>query len=352
MEREALVVTHWFDSGESGEPYSATVRLTGRRARTSGKPSVKDTFTQEETVNGVIPGTGPVSLTSWVYGLDPGDWTVNAELVGNPSAEAARGRSRGRSRSLGRAGWSWRRWAISDVPATAVSTRWSMLAPLARSPAVLPGVFPALVTLAIVVGLITQAAILTMENVPVGASLAAIVLALVSGMVGAKLWYMALQRKPWRQTIGEGWSVDGFVVVAPLVAFAAGAILRLPIGTFLDAIVPGMFIGVAVGRLGCFFTGCCSGRCTRSHWGVWSSDRRVGARRVPTQLLESATGLVLAVAATLLILGDAPLAEGVVFVAALAAYLFVRQFLLRLRAESRTYSWRRSSTLVGRRTYG
>lgn len=83
----------------------------------------------------------------------------------------------------------------------------------------------------------------------------------------------------------------------------------------------------------CFFTGCCAGRCTASRWGIWSSDRRIGARRVPTQLLEAAAGLLLA--ATAGVLFFAPVPDGVVFIGGAAAYIAARQFLLPLRAESR-----------------
>jgi phosphatidylglycerol---prolipoprotein diacylglyceryl transferase len=73
-------------------------------------------------------------------------------------------------------------------------------------------------------------------------------------------------------------------------------------------------------------------------WGVWSSDRRIGARRIPTQLIESAAGLVIAVATLLLLVDPGPSVHGGVFVAAFVVYAIVRQFLLRLRAEQRKSS--------------
>jgi phosphatidylglycerol:prolipoprotein diacylglycerol transferase len=207
-----------------------------------------------------------------------------------------------------------------------------------------------LAVLGVLVALIVQAAILAHENVSVGPSLVVSLFALVSGLVAAKLWYAVLHPGPWRQAIMGGWAVDGFLVVAPAVAVAMLLEFNVPVGVFLDAAAPGIFFAVAIGRLGCFFTGCCAGRCTRSRWGVWSSDRRVGARRIPTQLLESAAGLLIGVMATALVLGHAPGAGGIVFVAAFAVYALVRQFLLRLRAETRKYSWRRSSAVVAGRS--
>src|ERR1035437_7486217 len=80
-EQAALVVTGWFDSGDGGVSYSATVRFTGRRAGYHGMSRARDAFTQEEIIDHVLPGTGPVSITTWVYGLDPGEWSVSADLI-------------------------------------------------------------------------------------------------------------------------------------------------------------------------------------------------------------------------------------------------------------------------------
>ncbi len=339
VEPEALVVTHRFDPGDDGEPYSATVRLTGRRIGVTGVPRANDTFVQEDAVEGIVPGGGPVSITSWVYGLQPGEWAVNAELL-RPGGEAGRGR-RVSPEPIARTAWSWRRWTLAGVDAGPVTTRWAMVAPLALMPGVLPGSWPALGTLGAIVALITQAAILAHENVAVGPSLAVSVVALLFGMLGAKVWYAVLHPGPWRQAILGGWAVDGFLVVAPIVAVVALLASNLPVGTFLDAATPGLFFAVAIGRVGCFFTGCCAGRMTRSRWGIWSSDRRIGARRIPAQFLESAAGLVIGVAAAVLVLGHVPLFSGAVFAAAFVVYVVVRQALLRVRAERREFSWRR-----------
>lgn len=345
VEPEALVVSHWFDPGGEGEPYSATIRLTGRRIGIRGQPKPGDTFIQEDKVEGILPGSGPLSVTSWVYGLQPGEWTVTADLLGPVGHAAAQRADRWRHpapRRLARAAWSWRRWGLSEGEAAAVSTRWAILAPLARMPAVIPGSFTLMGTLAIIGAFMVQAGFVAREGLPVGRSLVVSLLALAIGMIGAKLWYAVLHPGPWRQSVAGGWSVDGFLVVAPVVALAALLAFDLPIGTFLDASTPGIFIAVAIGRLGCFFTGCCAGRCTSSRWGVWSSDRRIGARRIPAQLLESGAGVIIGLLASALVVADIPGVHGLVFAAAIAAYIVVRQFLLRVRAERRQYSWRRT----------
>lgn len=338
VETEALSVTHWFDSEPDGEPYAATIRFTGHRIGVRGKPGPRDAFVKTETVEGVVPGSGPVSITTWVYGLQPGEWTVTADLIRAPGRPRARRPSTGGRpagpHTLPRAKWSWTRWALSTAPFAPVKTRWGPLVRLVRMPAVIPGTWSGLVGTGVLVGATVQAVLLTRANVPVAPALIVDLLALVSGLVVAKVWYMVMRPgRSWRQSIGEGWTVDGLLLAAPAVSVAALIAFDLPIGTFLDASAPGLFFGVAIGRLGCFFTGCCAGRCTRSRWGVWSSNRRVGARRIPTQLLESGAGLAIGAAATLLVLSDALGVPGAVFVAAVAVYVFVRQFLLRLRAE-------------------
>ena len=352
VEPEALVVTHYFDPGEDGEPYSATLRLTGRRIGASGRPLARDTFVHEETIDEVIPGSGPVSISSWIYGLEPGEWTVSADPIRPASRGGGRGpghRQEG-ARQPHRAAWSWRHWAISSGPVVPVKTRWALPAPLARIPAVIPGSWPALGSLAVVVAIATQAAILAHDNIAVGPAVVVSMLAVLLGLVGAKVWYAVLHPGPWRQALLGGWAVDGFLFVAVPVALVALLALNLPIGTYLDASTPGIFFAVAIGRVGCFLTGCCAGRCTRSRWGLWSSDRRVGARRIPAQLLESGAGLLIGGVSTLLVLGHVLAVDGVIFVAAFGAYVVVRQLLLRLRAERREYSWRRSGAAARQRS--
>jgi len=336
VEPEALVATWWFDSGETGEPYAATVRFVGRRIGIHGNPKPSDTFVKEETIEDVVPGTGPVSITTWVYGLRSGEWNVIAELVRDSRKVA--GTPADRSRQVGgrpvrRATWSWRRWTLTTGDDAPVRTRWALLAPLAKQPAVLPGSYTALAIAGFVVALALQAAILTRANVDAGQALVASGIAIVAGLLAAKAWYTVLH--PDESIIKGGWAVDGFLVVFPLVAAGALYAFDLPIGVVLDASAPGVFFAVAIGRIGCFLTGCCAGRCTASRWGIWSSDRRVGARRIPAQLIESAAGLLLGVVTLFVVLANPLPVHGLVFISAFTLYAVVRQVLLRQRAERR-----------------
>lgn len=340
-EPEALSVTHSFDSGTDGDPYAATVRFSGSRIGVRGKGGPRDSFTKQETVKGIVPGSGRVSITTWVYGLNPGAWKVTAELVGGPTEGSWRRALRPRQRSgtpLPRAAWSWWRWSLVPGAFGPVATRWAPLVRLTPMPAVVRGSWSSLIAVGTLVGIIVQTSLLSRDGISIGETLLVDLAAVVAGLVGAKLWYVALRPGEWRRRIGEGFSVDGSIVAGPVAGVVAMLALDLPVGAVLDASTPAFFVGMAIGRLGCFLTGCCAGRCTRARWGVWSSDRRVGARRIPAQLLESGIAIVIAIATLLLAARPAAPLAGAVFVGGAAAYILARQWLLRLRAEPRAPS--------------
>ncbi len=329
--QEILAVTYWFDPAPHPGPYPVTVRFSGRRVDLKERLSPGDRFVHDETVEEVVPGSGPISLTARVRGINPGAWIVTARMLG--SAHPARGPKEQGSATpaagpLRPAAQFWRRWAPSAGSAEPVRT---CLTPFARVPGILPGMWGAMVTLGMAVALALQAAMLSGDHLAVGPRWTVSLVAIVVGIVGAKVWFIVLHRREHRI---EGWCIQGFIVSATLAAAFMLAVLDMPAGVFLDVTAPGLLVGMAVGRVGCFFAGCCGGPPTASHWGVWSSDQRVGARRIPTQLLESVLALSLGLLVLVAVLGHGP-AGGAFFVAALAAYALGRQGLLRLRAEPR-----------------
>ena len=64
---------------------------------------------------------------------------------------------------------------------------------------------------------------------------------------------------------------------------------------FADAIMPGLIAGLAVGRFGCFFNGCCYGAPTSMPWGI-TCAHYPGQLVHPTQIYEALACGVLAVA--------------------------------------------------------
>jgi phosphatidylglycerol:prolipoprotein diacylglycerol transferase len=213
-----------------------------------------------------------------------------------------------------------------------VATR---LLPLALAPATVFGVWAVLAGAGIALAVLMQGWVTSARHVAVPHLLAVSLAAVAAGVVGAKAWYMVVHRDEHRR---DGWCIQGLVSGVAIVGVALAGALGVPIGTFLDVTAPGLLFGMAVGRVGCFFAGCCHGRPTSSRWGIWSSDRRVGVRRIPTQLLESLLAAAVGAGALAGSLSE-PVPRGGVLVAALGAYTLVRQRLLAWRAEPRQSSW-------------
>src|SRR5205823_3785479 len=77
-----LAVTYWFDPAPHSGPYPVTVRFSGRRVDVKGRVHPGDRFVQDETIEEVVPGSGPISLTARVRGINAGSWAVTAHMLG------------------------------------------------------------------------------------------------------------------------------------------------------------------------------------------------------------------------------------------------------------------------------
>jgi phosphatidylglycerol---prolipoprotein diacylglyceryl transferase len=336
---ELLTPTYWLDPGESGEPFSATIRFSGRRTDVTGKPQPRDSFWQEETVDGIIPGSGPVAITAEVRGINPGDWTVTARSVA---------RTGGRSyRSYPPPGHDPagvyrvpppRRVAVPAEAAPSIRTSTLLRS---KVPGVIRFAYATLVGLGVLIGLGLEALLLSHGHYTLFRPMLFSVIAIIAGVIGGKTWYIAVHRgKKF-----DGWCIQGFVAgAAVVVAAAALAGPGIPAGAYLAAAAPALLIGMSIGRSGCFWAGCCTGRPTAARWGVWSSDRRLGCRRAPAQLLEALSALISGGAVLIVVLVDGLARSGPVAVVGLAAYTLARQFILGLRAEPRVWSYGRRLT--------
>src|SRR5579864_5852500 len=80
--QQILAVTYWFDPIPHPGPYPVTVRFSGRRVDVKGRLSPGDRFVQDETIEEVIPGSGPISLTARIRGINAGSWAVTAHMLG------------------------------------------------------------------------------------------------------------------------------------------------------------------------------------------------------------------------------------------------------------------------------
>jgi phosphatidylglycerol:prolipoprotein diacylglycerol transferase len=147
--------------------------------------------------------------------------------------------------------------------------------------------------------------------------------AAVGGLVGSRVLGVAEQAPAlgfhWAMLVGSG----GKTIVGGLLGGWAGVeIAKRAVGVRRrtgDLFAIPLCVGIAVGRLGCFFAGLADdtyGTATTLPWGVDFGD---GVRRHPTQLYEFLFLAVLAV--VLWWMGKRPHREGSLFRMFLAAYL-------------------------------
>jgi phosphatidylglycerol:prolipoprotein diacylglycerol transferase len=211
---------------------------------------------------------------------------------------------------------------------------------------VIVGAWPAMVTLGVLLALVLQGILAQRHGLPSGNVLMLALFASVLGAVGAKLYYRLTHSKESAGRALAGLSVQGFVIVATATFVIGGVLQGMPVGQLLDATVPALLLGQTVGRLGCLMGGCCVGVPTRSRWAVWSSDRRVGTRRIPVQLMESGAAAALALITGAIAWRGPMSPAGVVFVGGVAAYVVVRQLLFPLRGVPRATRHGRQVTLA------
>lgn len=146
-----------------------------------------------------------------------------------------------------------------------------------------------------------------------------------------------LQHDPWHglRLFDAGWvfygGVVGAVVIGLLFLHRAG---ERRVAALLDVATPGILLGVAVGRVGCFVGGCCYGSATALPWAVhFPAGHPTGGDGVhPVQLYDAGFAIV----ALLLwaLLRHRPRRDGVVFVVGAAAYAVARFITELLRADA------------------
>jgi phosphatidylglycerol:prolipoprotein diacylglycerol transferase len=299
----AVAATYSFSRPAADEPYDVGIRFVGIRKGVSGRLGPQDQFERVEWIKGLVSDGKEVSLTARVPNLNHGEWRVVAAPLEAPGPPDVRALTR-----------------------RVIETR-TQFAPLAYGPRVRVWTWPVFVGLGALVALVLQAVLAHRAGIsaPVLSGLSTV--GSLLGFLGGKAWYLALHRKPLREFLDAGACIQGFLVVALGVLAGGSLLLGLPMGTVLDLTTPGILFGVAIGRPGCFFTGCCAGRPTRHPWGLVSSDRRLTVRRFPVQLYEATAGLLLGLVSLSLLLLSTPATGGLVFIMSVAGYTLVRQLL-------------------------
>ncbi len=131
---------------------------------------------------------------------------------------------------------------------------------------------------------------------------------IIAALVGAKLLLLVVDFEYFSRHPAELLALfrSGGVFYGGLLLAAAVAIWhmrrhRLPLWTTADAFAPGIALGHVIGRLGCFFAGCCYGRPTDVAWAVTFTDplaaanvgTPLGVPLHPVQLYEAGAELVI-----------------------------------------------------------
>jgi phosphatidylglycerol:prolipoprotein diacylglycerol transferase len=147
------------------------------------------------------------------------------------------------------------------------------------------------------------------------------------GLLGAYVLYLVTRLPEVARDPSLMWREPGMVFYGGLLGGAAAggltaAVLRIPLTAAADLAAPAVPLGHALGRVGCFLSGCCYGRP-----GADPIAQHVGGRH-PVQLYEAA-GLVV-LAGALLVLErrrPRPLAVALAYVAGYAALRFGLELL-------------------------
>jgi len=131
----------------------------------------------------------------------------------------------------------------------------------------------------------------------------ATILLLFPALAGARLLYLAIHWKYYRENCRSIWNTreggaaqyGGILVAVPL-SIPLLAILDIPFGAFWDVAGVTIMVGMVFTRVGCFLNGCCAGRESDSWLSLYLPNiRGEWKNRVPTQLLESGWAAMLLV---------------------------------------------------------
>jgi phosphatidylglycerol:prolipoprotein diacylglycerol transferase len=129
----------------------------------------------------------------------------------------------------------------------------------------------------------------------------------IAGIVGAKLFMFLFDIGDYIRDPGQIFTMatlqaagvfHGGFIVALLFAYLYLDRQKLPILNTMDVFAPGIAIGQAIGRLGCFAAGCCWGKACYLPWGVrfrsdFAAPVPLDKPLHPVQLYESAADLLI-----------------------------------------------------------
>lgn len=166
-----------------------------------------------------------------------------------------------------------------------------------------------LVALGVIVGLTVTVKLSRSQKLNPDANWNLGVLAVLAAILGAKLlliindfaWYTSHPAEIFSlSTLQAGGVFYGGLIAAIAVSWWYIRKHHMPVLRTCDTFAPGIALGHAIGRVGCFAAGCCYGKPTTHWWGVTFTNPLASAwvgtplnrALEPTQLFESAVELV------------------------------------------------------------
>ncbi|MEW6679446.1 MAG: prolipoprotein diacylglyceryl transferase [bacterium] len=163
------------------------------------------------------------------------------------------------------------------------------------------------------------------------------VLIFVSGIIGARI-FNAISNPSSYSFIDvfisrSGFTFHGGLIFAIISVWIYCKKKGLPFLKIADIFSPSFIIGMSIGRIGCFFEGCCFGKPTSLPWGIlfpvgsWGWKRFGNTPLHPTQLYSSLLDFIL----FLILIKIKPKRNGFVFFSFLLGYSIIRFFVEFLR---------------------
>lgn len=129
--------------------------------------------------------------------------------------------------------------------------------------------------------------------------------AVIGGLAGTKILYYltilpSIIEKPallW-ENFSEGHVVYGGIIGGILLSYVYCRIRKHHFWEYFDLVMPAVALAQGIGRIGCFFAGCCYGRETDAWYGITyqnSLQAPNGVKLIPTQLISSAADILLCI---------------------------------------------------------
>lgn len=127
----------------------------------------------------------------------------------------------------------------------------------------------------------------------------ALLIAVIFTVIGARLGYVVTNWHLYSDNLINilallrgGFAYHGALILVPPAVALHAAIRRIPVGILLNLAIPYVALAYGVGRLACFFNGCCYGKVTEMPWGL-VCPAVDSLPRHSTQLYAAAASLVI-----------------------------------------------------------